>query len=337
MPMKRAAARRRRSNARVAGVAIALLLVGPPRAAPAQPPPPTPVAPGAEAAKRSPEVPDAEAQSARLAEAARRAEDDLAAGAAARKAAPAPRPQTPEEEPQEINYLGLLVRGGPLMIPIAFMSLLTVAFALERGMALRRRRVLPPRLIAGLGRLAAQPGGLDPKAAYRLCQQYPSAAAKVIRSMLLKIGRPHTEVEQAVADANDREAARLYANVRWLNLAAGVTPLLGLLGTVQGMIQAFIVTASIQGGERKAQELAEGIYTALVTTFAGLCVAIPAAIVAHFCESQIERLCRELHETLLGVLPQLERYEGRLRMSADQMEAALEAKTSMPNKEPAAR
>lgn len=261
-------------------------------------------------------------QAAKLQEAERMAESALASEE------PAPDKVAEEAVPtdptsgQQINYLELARQGGILMIPIGLMSLVVVTFGLERWLGLRRRKVLPPRLINGLGKLAAQKGGLDPRLAYRLCQQHPSAAANVIRTMLLKVGRPHTEVEHAVADANEREAARLYSNVRWLSLAAAVTPLLGLLGTVQGMIMAFFRTANLPAGANKAEFLAEGIYVALVTTFAGLSVAIPAAVLAHLFEGRIQILFRELDETLLGLLPQLERYEGRLRVSREQFEGA---------------
>ena len=218
---------------------------------------------------------------------------------------------------EQINLLTLLLRGGYLMIPIGLMSFLVVTFGVERGLALRRQKVLPPELISSLGTLASQKGGLDPRKAYRLCQQHGSAAASVIKAMLLKVGRPHSELEQAVADASGREASRLYANVRWLALSAGVTPLMGLLGTVWGMIQAFFVTAHLPTGANKAEHLADGIYIALVTTFAGLAVAIPAAVLAHLFEGRIQRLLLELDETLLGLMPQLERFEGKLRVSRE--------------------
>lgn len=218
---------------------------------------------------------------------------------------------------EQINLLTLLLRGGYLMIPIGLMSFLVVTFGVERALALRRHRVLPPELIRGLGTLASQKGGLDPRKAYKLCQQHTSAAASIIKAMLLKVGRPHSELEQAVADAGSREASRLYANVRWLALSAGVTPLMGLLGTVWGMIQAFFVTAHLPTGANKAEHLADGIYVALVTTFAGLAVAIPAAVLAHLFEGRIQRLLLELDETLLGLMPQLERFEGKLRVSRE--------------------
>jgi biopolymer transport protein ExbB len=232
----------------------------------------------------------------------------------------------PQEIAEKINLLTLMVRGGWLMLPILAMSLLVVTFGVERLLGLRRGKILPPDLVDDLGRLAAEKGGLDPRKAYRLCQKHPSSAARVIRAMLLKVGRPHSELEHAVAEANEREAARLYTNVRWLSLAAGITPLLGLLGTVWGMIQAFFATANLPVGANKAEYLAEGIYVALVTTFAGLAVAIPAAVLAHIFEGRIQSLFRELDETLLGLLPQLERFEGRLRVSRDQPDASARAR-----------
>lgn len=221
-----------------------------------------------------------------------------------------------------IDLWELAQRGGALMIPISLVSLIVVTFGLERMIALRRRRVLPPVLFDGLDRLAGQKGGLDPRRAYALCQKYPSTASRVILDMLLRLGRPHAEVERALRDASDREAGRLYANVRWLTLAAGIAPLLGLLGTVGGMIQAFFETANLQPGANRADYLAEGIYKALVTTFAGLSVAIPAAILAHMFEGRIQRLFRELDERVARLLPQLERFEGRLRANHEASDAS---------------
>ncbi|MBN2021782.1 MAG: MotA/TolQ/ExbB proton channel family protein [Pirellulales bacterium] len=245
---------------------------------------------------------------------AKQAEKDLAAQPAGEPDAVL---QGPVVEEPKINLLELLFKGGPLMWPILLMSLVVVAFGAERMLGLRRRKVLPPALIHGLGALAGQPGGLDPRKAYKLCQQYPSAAANIIRSMLLKVGRPHAELETAVTEAQRREGTKLFANIRWLVLAEGVAPLLGLLGTVWGMILAFFATANLPTGANKAQVLAEGIYQALVTTLAGLTVAIPAALLAHMFEGKIQRLFCELDETLLGLMPQLERFEGRLRVRHD--------------------
>lgn len=214
-----------------------------------------------------------------------------------------------------INVWQLARDGGIFMYPIYGLSLIAVTVIVERAIGLRRQRVLPKGLITSLGQLGGSQGGFDPRKAYRLCQQYPSTAANIIRSMLLKVGRPLAEIETTVQHASQREADRLHGNIRWLNLAAALAPLLGLLGTVQGMILAFHMTTVLPAGANKAVELAGGIYTALVTTFAGLCVAIPAAAFSHYFEGKITTLFHEIDELMFSLLPQLERYEGRVRFS----------------------
>lgn len=204
--------------------------------------------------------------------------------------------------------------GGHLMHPILLMSIVVIAFAIERFIGLQRSRVVPEELVLGLGQLASRKGGLDPRLAYRLCQKHRSSAANVIRAALLKVGRPHSEVEAAVQQAQEREADMLFGNVRPIVLAVSVTPLLGLLGTVLGMIEAFDITSQSTTGA-KATDLAHGIYVALITTVGGLVVAIPAAMLAHYFEGRVQSLLREVETLLETLLPQLERYEGKLRIT----------------------
>jgi biopolymer transport protein ExbB len=222
-------------------------------------------------------------------------------------------PAAARQKDQSINIWQLAMAGGIFMIPIAGMSILAVTMTIERLLALRTERVLPSRLVAGLSELSAGTGKFDPKKAYRLCQQFPSAAASVIRVMLLKVGRPLTEIEGAVAQASQREADRLYANVRWLNAAASLSTMLGLIGTIQGMILAFHRLTVMDAAADRTTVLADGIYTALVTTFAGLAVAIPSLLASHFLEGRILKLFHQIDELVLQLLPQLERYEGRVR------------------------
>jgi biopolymer transport protein ExbB len=235
--------------------------------------------------------------------------------------------EKPSEEGINLLQMASPSVGGIFMYPIYLFSIIVVMFSFERIIGLRRAKVIPRRLVEGFGNLAGAQGGFDPRKAYRLCQEYPSIASNVIRAMLLKIGRPHAELETAVTQANEREAEKLYANIRPLNLAATAAPLLGLLGTVQGMIMAFYVTAHLPDGANKGQQLAEGVYVALVTTFAGLVVAIPAVCVSHFLEGKIQRLFRDIDDLVFTLLPQLERYEGKLRVSRQQLAGSSEAKS----------
>ena len=224
---------------------------------------------------------------------------------------------TKTAEVPAINYLELVRGGGLEMGAILLVSVIAMAFALERYLALRRHRVVPPDLLAALGRMGSQKGGFDPRQAYRLCQQCPSTAATVIKAVLLKVGRPPAELEQTLSESCEREATRLYANIRWQNLAFNVAPMLGLVGTIHGMIVAFYTTSLLRGDVNKAGHLADGIYRALVCTLAGLAVAIPAAILAHMLEGRLMKLMGELDDFVRGLLPQLERFEGRVRVNKD--------------------
>lgn len=210
----------------------------------------------------------------------------------------------------------LAVQGGIFMVPIAMCSIVVAAYGIERWIALRTKKIAPPELIARLHALSTEEKGIDPRQAYEVCREFPSPLARIIEMGILKVGRPHAELEKAVEDAAAREADDMAGNIKPINTAAVLGPQLGLIGTVQGMIMAFMVTSTTTAtGAAKGQELAAGIYTALVTTFAGLCVSIPAIIVATMLESRIERLLRGMENVFDHVLPQFERFEGKYRVS----------------------
>lgn len=214
----------------------------------------------------------------------------------------------------------LFVAGGLLMWPIVAMSLVVVTFGIERSIALRRGRFVPRGLREGIEQLGAS-GGLDAARLTRLCSDHPSVAAEVLRAMLARAGRPLPEIERAAEVAKEREASRLYANVRPIALAVTVTPLLGLLGTVQGMIIAFYTTATLDTSANRTAELARGIYVALITTFAGLCVAIPAAVIAHWLEGRIQRGFRAVDDVVDTVLVAAGRADARARATPDRRSA----------------
>jgi biopolymer transport protein ExbB len=214
-----------------------------------------------------------------------------------------------------ISFFALLLRGGWFMIPLLILSLIVAAVAIERAIALRKEKIMPDELVTHLGNLGRLQGGFDPRSAYRICQQYPSSASTVVRALLLKVGRPQAEVETAASETSQREADRQHAPVSWLTLIATVAPLIGLLGTVWGITQAFFDMTNLEMGENKAETLATGIYTALVTTLCGLMIAIPAAILAHLFENRIVKMFAYIDELADSLMPQVEKYEGRLRFS----------------------
>lgn len=227
-------------------------------------------------------------------------------------AAPAPAATSGTEMP---SLWDLAVQGGVFMIPIALASIVSISFSIERLYGLRNDRILPATLVLSLRELTSE-SGIDPRTAWKVCQDFPSPLANVLRAAILKTGRPHAEVEKTTEDAVGRETGDMSRNLRPINVVASIAPLLGLLGTVQGMIMAFMVTSTTSStGAAKAQELAGGIYAALVTTFAGLCVAVTSVLLANFLEGRIEKLLRQMEDIFLDLLPQFERFEGKFRVA----------------------
>ncbi len=235
----------------------------------------------------------------------------LAAEAAANRAEDSMAPT--EMQSSNLNVLELLRQGGGIMLVIGIVSLLVLAVAFERLFALRGAKLFPGGLRRELRKAVNDSDVFAPQALYDASKRYRCAASRIMQDMLQKAGRPIPEVEAAIADGAQREADYLFGNVRWLTLAAAVTPLIGLLGTVWGMIIAFHDTTQLGAGSNKAEFLAEGIYVALVTTLGGLAVAIPAAVFAHYFEGRITKMLALIDTELRKLVPRFESLEGRAR------------------------
>jgi len=185
-----------------------------------------------------------------------------------------------------------LVAGGPLMIPIVLASFAMMLIVFERMISLRRRRVVP-RLFIERFLLQVRENALDRDHALERCENDASHIARVFAAAVRKWGKPAVEVEQAVLDEGERIANVLRRYLRVLNGVSTVSPLLGLLGTVWGMIQAFNVIATSPAMGR-AEMLAGGISVALITTAAGLLVAIPALIFYLYFVGRVDALVMEI-------------------------------------------
>ena len=190
------------------------------------------------------------------------------------------------------NLLQVLHEGGPLLIPIGVCSFILLVFVFERAVSLRHGRVIPrPFVRRFLEQLREEK--LTPEEALIRCEESRSPVAEVFEAAVRKWGRSSVEVEQAIIDAGERVSNGLRRYLRLFNGISTISPLLGLLGTVVGMIQAFnsIATADAMG---RPELLAAGISQALLTTAAGLTVAIPALIAYLFFVSRVDRLIIEI-------------------------------------------
>lgn len=200
-------------------------------------------------------------------------------------------------------FVTKIAQGGWLMIPLGVCSLIVLTLSFERLIALRRGRVIPRPFVRRFTE-CVEDGQLSYDEATELCEQFDCPVAEVFRAAVRRWGRPMFEVEQAVMDAGDRVGDGLKRFLRVFHAISNVAPLLGLLGTVLGMIEAF---ETISGSESlgRPETLASGISVALMTTAGGLSVAIPAYLAYMYFSSksdnylnEIDRLCQRVVDTI---------------------------------------
>jgi len=193
--------------------------------------------------------------------------------------------------------------GGLLMLPIALCSVIAMAICLERWWSLRRAQVLPEPLLARMGDTAGWPSSRT--ALNELGET--SQLGYVIAVGLANVSQPKDEFHKALQTALDITAHSLERHLTGLGVVASICPLLGILGTVVGLIEVF--DQLFAAGQTDAQLLAGGISTALITTAAGLSVAIPA-LVCH------RALLRHVDALLLEIEAVSDRFFDQMRKDA---------------------
>jgi biopolymer transport protein ExbB len=198
----------------------------------------------------------------------------------------------------------LLVRGGPLMIPILCASLVGVAVFLERLFALRGGRVRPAGLVR---RVEKHVAAGDFEEAQRRCAASDAPLGRVLEVGLAHRGAARAELKERMEEVGQREVARLERHVALVGVIASIEPLLGLLGTVTGMIGVF--QGVVAEGVGDPATLASGIWGALLTTAAGLGTGIPAFVSWRYLASLVDRRAGELEEHALALLDRIARTE----------------------------
>ncbi len=188
-----------------------------------------------------------------------------------------------------------ILKGGPMMIPLAICSLVALAVIVERIMSLRRNRVIPPGFMDGL-KAEMKNGTEDHAQAVDFCRRNGSPIANILAAGIRKLAKPIEVVEKHIQDAGEREMVRLRKYLRLLSVVAAIAPLMGLLGTIFGMIRAFQTVAIAPEAMGKTALMAKGIYEAMITTAAGLILAIPVLVCYHWISAKIDRLVFDMDQ-----------------------------------------
>lgn len=190
-----------------------------------------------------------------------------------------------------------VIAGGPIMIPIGLLSLLALAVTIERLITLGRRRVIPPAFLPGLRGVES-----DLPRALEYCRADGSPLATLVAAALKKRGESRPAVEKAVEEAGQRLLTRFRERMRLMSALPQISTMLGLLGTIFGMIKTFQAVAASGQSLGKTEMLAEGIFEAWTATAAGLLVAIPALAAYHILMGRIDSTMVALDEALSGWL-----------------------------------
>ncbi len=195
----------------------------------------------------------------------------------------------------------IFLAGGPFMWPILLCSVVSVSIVLERLWTLQARRVMPPDLTRKLWKLI-EAGQVTDKTIAAL--ESNSALGKILAVGMANRHRPRSIMMERLEDAGRHVAHELNRFLNMLGTIAGVSPLLGLLGTVTGIIKSFNVIST--GGLADPRALSGGISEALITTAAGLCVAIPAYVAYRYLRGRVDGIIVQIEKDVLRFTEALE-------------------------------
>lgn len=201
-----------------------------------------------------------------------------------------------------MSILSMLFKGGWLMIPLVISSFIAVGIIIERYIVIKKSKLnVPAFLVKIRGMLIKE----DISGAISYCIEEKSPAANIIKSGLKKYHLGHERVKESIENAGRQEVAKLEKGLSIVATISGIAPLLGFLGTVTGMIQAFMKIQDLQGSANPS-DLAGGIWEALITTAVGLAIGIVALAFYNYLTTGISKLIRDMEVVSNDVLDIIE-------------------------------
>jgi biopolymer transport protein ExbB len=198
--------------------------------------------------------------------------------------------------------LDYIIKGGVMMLPLVLCSVLALGITFERLWSLRRKRVLRYDLLQRLEELLREQKIPE---ATTLCKRHQSTLTRMLLVVLLNHDRPKAEIKELLEEHSRQEIPIVERYLTALGTIANIAPFLGLLGTVVGLLKIFEAIA--QQGTTNAALISDGIYNALITTVAGLCVAIPTLVAYNHLMRKAEELMLEVERVALRLLNILKR------------------------------
>lgn len=217
---------------------------------------------------------------------------------------------------QQLGGVVLPVASAASWLGLALCSVVVLALSMERSVALRRKRIVPGGFLEQVRRCWYKG---DIKAALLCCDDERAVVARILKAGLERHEAEREEIEKALEVAGQLEFSNLESYLRGFALVASIAPMLGFLGTVSGMIEAFNAIAA--AGTSNPALVAHGISAALLTTASGLVIGIPALALFHFFRGRVERFVQEMEELALELVEDLVSQQQRRRRIREQADA----------------
>ncbi len=206
------------------------------------------------------------------------------------------------ETGNSVSIMDLILEGGFMMIPIAILSVAAIYIFIERVLTIRRSLVVPDGFMENI-KMSVLKG--DIPGARSMASQSNTPIGRMIDKGISRIGSPLKNIEVSIENVGKIEIFKLEKNLTLLATISGAAPMLGFLGTVIGMIQAFIAIAQ-EEGTVSPKLLSEGIYTAMITTAAGLFVGILAYLGYNYLVSRVQKVIHQMEYTSIGFVDLLQ-------------------------------
>ncbi len=191
---------------------------------------------------------------------------------------------------ESLSVFELLTKGGYMIVPIVILSIAAVGIFIERVLTIRKAAQTPPDFTENIRSLVSKG---DIQGARMLCGQSDTPIAKMIEKGLSRIGSPLKNIEVSIENVGKIEIYKLEKNLSLLATISGAAPMIGFLGTVTGMIQAFIAIAQEEGSV-SPKLLSSGIYEAMITTAAGLFVGIIAYLGYNYLVARVQKVIHNM-------------------------------------------
>lgn len=203
---------------------------------------------------------------------------------------------------QSVSVIDLAMAGGPLMIPIVLSSFVAIYIFVERLRTVNKANESPDAFMGKIKELVLKG---DIVSAKMLCNQHDTPVARMIEKGVARIGSPLKNIEASIENVGKIELFKLEKNLSVLATVAGAAPMMGFLGTVIGMVQAFISIAQEEGSV-SPKLLADGIYTAMITTVAGLLVGIIAYLAYNYLVTRVSKVVHKMEYSAIEFIDLLQ-------------------------------